>query len=65
MDQLKPEVWAPLSRLWLTAEDDIRRQLLVTARLKPNVALAQARTEMAGIGERLQRAVSLAPTWPT
>src|SRR6202040_2253147 len=44
MDQLKPEVWAPLSRLWRTAEDDTRPQLLVTARLKPNVSLAQART---------------------
>jgi putative ABC transport system permease protein len=56
MDQLKPAVWAPLARLWRTAEDDTRRQLLVTARLKPNVSLAQTRTEMAGIADRLARA---------
>jgi putative ABC transport system permease protein len=56
MDQLKPQVWTPLSRLFRTAEDDTRPQLLVTARLKPNVSLAQARTEMAGIADRLQRA---------
>jgi putative ABC transport system permease protein len=56
MDQLKPAVWVPLSRLWRTAEDETRRQLLVTARLKPNVSLQQARTEMAGIAERLGRA---------
>jgi putative ABC transport system permease protein len=53
MDQLKPQVWAPLSRLWRTAADDTQRQLLVTARLKPNVSLAQARTEMASIAKRL------------
>lgn len=56
IEQLKPQVWAPLSRLWRTAEDDTRRQLLVAARLKPNVSLTVAQTEMAGIGERLQRA---------
>ena len=56
MDQLKPEVCAPLARLWRTPEDDTRPQLLVTARLKPNISLAQARTEMAGIADRLQRA---------
>jgi Acidobacterial duplicated orphan permease len=55
MDQLKPQVWTPLSRLWKTAEDDTRRQLLVTARLKPNVSLAQARSEMTGISERLAK----------
>jgi putative ABC transport system permease protein len=53
MDQLKPAVWTPLSRLFRTAEDDTPRQLLVPARLKPNVSLAQARTEMTGIAERL------------
>lgn len=53
--QLKPEVWAPLSRLWNTAEDDTLRQLLVAARLKSGVSLAQARTEMAGIAQRLEK----------
>jgi putative ABC transport system permease protein len=52
-DQLKPDVWAPLSSLGNTAEDDARRQLLVSARLKPGISLAQARTEMAGIAQRL------------
>ena len=56
MDQLKPAVWTPLSRLFRTAEDDTQRQLLVPARLKPNISLAQARTEMAGIADRLARA---------
>ena len=44
MDQLKPDVWAPLSCLWNTADDDRRRQLLVAARLKPGVSLGQAHT---------------------
>ena len=56
MDQLKPAVWVPLTRLWRTADDDTQRQLLVTARLKANVSLAQARTEMEGIAQRLARA---------
>jgi predicted permease len=55
-DQLKPEVWVPLSRLWRTADDDTHRQLLVTARLKRNVSVTKARTDMAMISGRLQRA---------
>jgi putative ABC transport system permease protein len=55
-EQLKPEVWVPLSRLWRIPDYDIRRQLLVMARLKPGVTLAAARTEMAGISERLAKA---------
>jgi putative ABC transport system permease protein len=56
MDQKKPEVWVPLSRLWRTAADDTRRQLYVIAKLKPDVSLDQARTEMKGISERLAKA---------
>lgn len=52
-DQLKPEVWVPLSRLFKTADDDGRRQLLVAARLKPGVTLTRARVEMAAIAARL------------
>ncbi|HEU0121322.1 MAG TPA: ABC transporter permease [Bryobacteraceae bacterium] len=55
MDQKKPEVWAPLSRLWKTPADDDRWQLYVIAKLKPQVSLQQARTEMANIAERLAR----------
>jgi putative ABC transport system permease protein len=54
LDQWKPEVWVPLSRL--SADDPSRRQLLVTARMKRGVTLAQARTEMAGIAKRLEKA---------
>jgi putative ABC transport system permease protein len=56
MDQIKPEVWVPLSRLFRTPEDDVARQLLVIAKLKPGVSLALARTEMAGIAQRLEKA---------
>jgi putative ABC transport system permease protein len=56
MDQKKPEVWVPLSRLWRTAADDSKRQLYVVAKLKAGVPLAQARAEMKGIAERLAKA---------
>ena len=55
-DQLKPEVWVPISRLFKTPGDDGQRQLLVSARLKPGVTLARARTEMAAIAARLAKA---------
>jgi putative ABC transport system permease protein len=55
-DQLKPDLWVPLSRLWATPETDRERQLFVVARIKPGVPLAQARTEMAGIAKRLEAA---------
>jgi len=54
-NQLKPEVWVPLSRLFQTANDDEQRQLLVAARLRAGVTLAQARTEMVGIAKRLEQ----------
>jgi putative ABC transport system permease protein len=54
-DQLKPDVWVPLSRLFKTPDDDTARQLLVAARLKPGVSLAQARAEMTGIAENLAK----------
>ncbi len=53
-DQLKPDLWLPLSRLWTTPEADHERELFVVARLKPGVPLAQARAEMAGIAKRLE-----------
>ena len=53
MDQRKPDVWVPLSRLWKSPEDDSNRLLLVMARLKAGVSLAQSRTEMAAIAQRL------------
>ena len=54
-NQLKPDVWVPLSRLFQTAHDDEQRQLLVAARVKTGVTLAQARTEMVGIAKRLEQ----------
>jgi putative ABC transport system permease protein len=55
-DQLNPDLWLPLDtradqpkeRLWW-------RSLFVYARLRPGVSVAQARAEMAAIGQRLQR----------
>ena len=55
-DQLKPDVWVPLSRLFKTPGDEEQRRLLVAARLKPGVTLAHARAEMAAIAARLARA---------
>ncbi len=53
MDQKKPEVWVPLSRLWNSADDETKHQLFVAARLAPGATLAQARTQMDGIEQRL------------
>jgi putative ABC transport system permease protein len=53
MDQKKPEVWAPLSRLWNSAEEETKHQLFVAARIAPGNTLAQARTQMDGIEQRL------------
>ncbi len=54
-DQVKADVWVPLSRTINhgTAETDL--QLYVAARLKPGVSLDQARAEMAGIAARLAK----------
>lgn len=53
-DQLRPDVWVPLSRLPNTTEVDEKRPLLlVIARLKSGVSLAEARTVMKGIAQRL------------
>jgi putative ABC transport system permease protein len=54
-DQLRPDVWVPLSCLFKTPGDDAERQLLVAARLKPGVTLVQARAEMAAIAAQLAR----------
>jgi putative ABC transport system permease protein len=52
-EQLKPDLWVPLSRLFKTPGDDTERKLLVAARLKSGVPLAQARAEMNGIARNL------------
>ena len=52
-DQLKPEVWVPLSRFPQRPEKDMYRELYVIARLKPDISLEQARTEMSGIAKRM------------
>jgi predicted permease len=54
-DQYKPEVWVPLSRLPNTDAQERAMELRVIARLKPGATLAQARTEMAAIAERLSQ----------
>jgi putative ABC transport system permease protein len=54
-EQLKPDVWVPLSGLFKTPEDDAARQLLVVARLKPGASMAQARAEMSGIAQNLAK----------
>src|SRR5579883_516301 len=56
LEQLKPDVWIPLSRLWSNAHEEDVAQVYVPARLKRNVSLAQARTEIAGIAARLAQA---------
>ena len=56
MQQLKPDIWIPLSRLWSNAHEESVAQVYVTARLKRGVSLSQARTEMAGIAARLAQA---------
>ncbi len=53
MSQMKPEVWVPLSRLWNNLGDETKHQLFVTARLAPGVTVAQARTQMTAIEQRL------------
>jgi putative ABC transport system permease protein len=54
-DQVKADVWLPLSRLWNGLEDEHERALNVPARLKPGVTLDQARAEIAGIAKRLEK----------
>jgi putative ABC transport system permease protein len=54
-DQLRPDVWVPLSCLFKTPGDDSQRQLLVAARLKAGITLAQARAEMATIAAQLAK----------
>ena len=53
-DQLKADIWVPLSRLWDGLQNEHDRVLNVPARLRPGVTLAQARAEMAGIAKRLE-----------
>ena len=53
MDQKKPEVWVPLSRLWNGPEDEMKHQLFVPARLAPGASIEQARSQMSAIEHRL------------
>lgn len=53
-DQVKAQVWLPLSRLWDGLQDEHERALNVAARLKPGVTVGQARAEMAQIAKRLE-----------
>ena len=53
LDQKKPEVWVPLSRLWNKADDETKHQLFVPARLRPGTSLDQARAQMNAIEQRL------------
>jgi putative ABC transport system permease protein len=55
MDQMKPEVWVPLSRLWNNADDETAHQLFIAARLRPGATLAQAGAEMSTIEQRLAK----------
>jgi predicted permease len=54
-NQLTPGVWLPFSRWSKGAENDYKRELLVAARLKSGVSLAQARSEMEAIALSLQK----------
>jgi len=54
-DQVKADLWVPLSRTMNRETKATDRQLYVAARLKPGVSLDQARTEMAGIAGRLAK----------
>jgi len=65
MDQKRPEVWVPLSRLWNSAEDETKHLLFVAARLRPGVSLAQARTEMGVIEHRLWDLNKFNKDWTT
>jgi putative ABC transport system permease protein len=55
-DQLKPDVWVPLSRLPHSEEADNRPELYVAAHRKPGVSLEQARTGMAAIAAGVAQA---------
>ena len=52
-DQVKADVWVPLTGLFYSAADEQSRQLRVMARLKPGVSVEQARRQMAAIADRL------------
>ena len=54
-DQVKADVWVPLSRFFHKAEDDQQHSLRVAARLKPGVSLGQARADMDRIARGLQK----------
>ena len=53
--EYKPAVWVPIPEL-TSADRSKYRRLFVSARLKHNASLTQARTEMLAIAKRLQQA---------
>src|SRR5205823_3353139 len=52
-DQVKPDLWAPLSRLGNAAADEKALRLQVAARLKPGITLARARADMEAVMQRV------------
>ncbi|HWF45453.1 MAG TPA: ABC transporter permease [Bryobacteraceae bacterium] len=55
LDQNKPKMWVPL-HINPGPDEESRMALMVFGRLKPGVTIAQARTEMNVIGDRLRNA---------
>jgi putative ABC transport system permease protein len=56
LDQIKADVWVPLTRFWAKFKDEPAAPVFVAARLKRGTSLSQARAEMSVVGERLAKA---------
>jgi putative ABC transport system permease protein len=55
VEQKKPEIWLPLSRLWNRADDDTAFSLFVMARLHRGVSLDHARAAVNALQDRLHK----------
>ncbi len=55
MEQKKPDVWLPLSRVWNRAEDDKAFQLFVMARRRPEVSVDQVRVSLGALQKQLNK----------
>jgi putative ABC transport system permease protein len=55
MDQKKPDIWIPLSRLWNRAADDTALSLYVLAHRRASVPLDQLRVSISALQERLNK----------
>jgi predicted permease len=55
MEQKKPDLWIPVSRLWNVANDDTSLQLYVIGLLQPGVKIDQARTVISALQKRLNK----------